>query len=728
MSSSAADTFSITEALASGPKAILYRGVRNSDGLPVILKVLDPRRSRPKDLEQLKHEYEIGTLLDSPAIVRAARPRDVRGHAGPRPGGLRRPVPRPPPRSADGGGALPPARDRASRRRSPRSTARTSSTRTSSPRTSSFGPDGEVKITDFGIASPPPARARRRAEPELDRGLVALHVAGADGADEPPRRQPHRSLLARRHLLPDAHGPAPLPGARSRWSGSTATSPARPRPPSRGRPRAARVLARIVLKLLAKMRRGPLPERSWPPARPRAVPRSSGGRAGRSSRSRSGQRDVSDRFQIPQKLYGREAEIADSCSGLRSRGRHGNTGARARLRLLRDRQVLARARAPPADRARARLLRLGQVRPVQARHPVRHVRPGLPRARRAKSSPRAKSASRRGGSGARSARSGPTGSSSSTSSRSSSSIIGPQPPVAELPPLEAQNRFHIVFRHFIGVFARKEHPLALFLDDLQWADSASLELIEDLVIHSGRRVTSSLLGAYRDNEVGPSHPLMLDAGQDPKGGRARSRDRPRPARREHLAEFVADTLHCRREERRAARGAGPREDGRQPLLRDPVPHHAPRRAPDRVRRARGGLALGRGEDPRQGFTDNVVDLMAGKLRRLPAATRGSADSSLRVSGAQTDLHTLAAICNQSEEETARTSRRPSAKGSCSAGTAYAFLHDRVQQAAYALIGDDENEGAPSRASDDFSSEASTREASRSGSSTSSASSIAASSS
>ena len=91
-------------------------------------------------------------------------------------------------------------------------------------------------------------------------------------------------------------------------------------------------------------------------------------------------------------------------------------------------------------------------------------------------------------------------------------IIGEQPPVPELPPQDAQRRFQLVFRRFIGVFARPEHPLALFLDDLQWLDSATLDLIEDLLTQSDVQHLM-LIGAYRDNEVNSSHPLMrkLDA-------------------------------------------------------------------------------------------------------------------------------------------------------------------------------------------------------------------------
>src|SRR5271170_2429267 len=91
-------------------------------------------------------------------------------------------------------------------------------------------------------------------------------------------------------------------------------------------------------------------------------------------------------------------------------------------------------------------------------------------------------------------------------------IIGEQPPVPELPPQQAQSRFQLVFRRFIAVFARAEHPLALFLDDLQWLDAATLDLIEDLLTQPDVQHLM-LIGAYRDNEVNSSHPLThkLDA-------------------------------------------------------------------------------------------------------------------------------------------------------------------------------------------------------------------------
>src|SRR6478752_320753 len=91
-------------------------------------------------------------------------------------------------------------------------------------------------------------------------------------------------------------------------------------------------------------------------------------------------------------------------------------------------------------------------------------------------------------------------------------IIGEQPEAPELPPQDQQARFQLVFRRFLGVFTRPEHPLALFVDDLQWLDSATLDLIEHLATNPevGHLL---LVGAYRENEIGPEHPLprMLEA-------------------------------------------------------------------------------------------------------------------------------------------------------------------------------------------------------------------------
>ena len=145
-------------------------------------------------------------------------------------------------------------------------------------------------------------------------------------------------------------------------------------------------------------------------------------------------------------------------------------------------------------------------------------------------------------------------------------IIGEQPPVPELEPQQAQTPFQLVFRRFIGVFARPEHPLALFLDDLQWLDAATLDLLEDLLTRSELQHLM-LVGAYRDNEVDATHPLMRKLEAIRQGGRTdavRSRWRRSPA--PHLGQLIADALHCEPERIRTTGAAGAGEDCRQPVL------------------------------------------------------------------------------------------------------------------------------------------------------------------
>src|SRR5262249_18707263 len=102
-------------------------------------------------------------------------------------------------------------------------------------------------------------------------------------------------------------------------------------------------------------------------------------------------------------------------------------------------------------------------------------------------------------------------------------------------------RFQLLLRRFIGVFARPEHPLALFLDDMQWLDAATLDLLEDLLTRSDLQHLM-LIRAYRDNEVTAAHPLMrkLDPSQ-PAGGKV-AEITLAPLSREHFGQLIADAL------------------------------------------------------------------------------------------------------------------------------------------------------------------------------------------
>ena len=155
-------------------------------------------------------------------------------------------------------------------------------------------------------------------------------------------------------------------------------------------------------------------------------------------------------------------------------------------------------------------------------------------------------------------------------------LIGEQPPVPELPPQQAQSRLQLVFRRFLGVFARPEHPLALFLDDLQWLDAATLDMLADLLTQADVQQLL-VIGAYRDNEVDSAHPLMRKLDAVRKEGALVQEISLAPLAREDLGRLIADTLSCA--PRRAARAGatGAREDGRQSVFRNSVHFCARRR-------------------------------------------------------------------------------------------------------------------------------------------------------
>jgi PAS domain S-box-containing protein len=120
-------------------------------------------------------------------------------------------------------------------------------------------------------------------------------------------------------------------------------------------------------------------------------------------------------------------------------------------------------------------------------------------------------------------------------------IIGPQPPVPVFGPAETQNRFNLVFQNFIKVFCEPEHPLVIFLDDLQWADSASLKLLQLLVTDEKIRHLL-IIGAYRDNEVEQSNPLYSLFQSLKSDGIKYSRRTLRPLESKHIHQWISETL------------------------------------------------------------------------------------------------------------------------------------------------------------------------------------------
>jgi len=201
-------------------------------------------------------------------------------------------------------------------------------------------------------------------------------------------------------------------------------------------------------------------------------------------------------------------------------------------------------------------------------------------------------------------------------------IIGEQPPVPDLPPQAAQGRFQLVLRRFIGVFARAEHPLALFLDDLQWLDAASLDFLEDLSTQPDVHHLM-LIGAYRDNEVDSTHPLWRRLEAIRLTGALVHEIVLAPLACEDLGQLIVDSLHCDAERAISLAQLVHEKTAGNPffviqfiyaLVEEQLltfDHNG----------ARWFWDLNRIHA--KGYTDNVVELMVGKLNRLPIQTQKS---------------------------------------------------------------------------------------------------------
>ncbi|WP_426295040.1 AAA family ATPase [Dyadobacter endophyticus] len=122
-------------------------------------------------------------------------------------------------------------------------------------------------------------------------------------------------------------------------------------------------------------------------------------------------------------------------------------------------------------------------------------------------------------------------------------LIGRQPAVERLSPLEAQNRFVNVFTNFINVFTKPEHPLVIFLDDLHWADLSSLRFLSR-VMHSVEGRNLLIIGTYRDNEVPAAHPLRTAIRELDKSQSRLTQIALLPLHKETISELVADTFSC----------------------------------------------------------------------------------------------------------------------------------------------------------------------------------------
>lgn len=267
-------------------------------------------------------------------------------------------------------------------------------------------------------------------------------------------------------------------------------------------------------------------------------------------------------------------------------------------------------------------------------------------------------------------------------------IIGKQPEVIEVSVEERKNHFFKVFKDFVRTFCEAQHPLIIFLDDLQWADLSCLKLIEILIDDS--QINNLLfIGAYRDNEIHEMHPLRFTLDKIQSENIVVNTICLKPLEPINIQQLVAETFHCDLNEANSLAELSHEKTGGNPLFLSQFLYSLYREHLIQLNKKEWRWQWNLERIKNSQITDSVVELIANRISKFPQNTIETLKLASCI-GSQFDLVTLSTVCKRNLRDTYSDISVALKEGmilpldnSISGG--YAFLHDRIQQAAYSLI-------------------------------------------
>jgi predicted ATPase/signal transduction histidine kinase len=680
-------SYTLRQRLYEANAGAAYRAVRVADQRPVILKVLDPLKCRARDVERLRNEYELEQALDGSAVVRPIALETLEGmpvlvmedFGGEPLERFRLPLPldRFLPLAVRIVAAIEHVHSRGLVHRDLR------------PENIVVSSAGDVRITNFGNASRLPREQMvvRSIARLTDDSLPYISPEQTGRVNRPvDRRSDLYSLGVTFYQL--LTGRLPF-GARDPLGWVHCHLARLPAPPTESALLLPEVVSNIVLKLLAK-----LPEDRYQSAAGLKYDLQRCLDAWQRERQIApfplGTRDWSDRLQVPRTLYGREADAAaliDAFERTAATGTPELTLVSGQAGVGKS-SLVQEVRKPAADRrgyfVSAKFDRYKREIPYLTfaevcREIVLDVL-----------SESADSLERWRGLALRSV--APNGQVLANMIPELGLFLGPQPPVEDLPPVEAENRVRFLFRRFLGVFAQPGRPLTIFLDDLQWADTASLRLLE-YVIGQPEAANLFIVCAYRDNEVSSSHPLTGMIARLLSVGAKVNHLLLRPLSPDNTVRLVADTVRSKPEDTVDLARLVHAKTGGNPFFAIQFLKELEHDRLIALSPQDGCWRWDITKIAEKGVTDNVVELMVNRLKLLPSATQEACRLCACV-GHVVDCGTLSTL-SPSGLAPLEDSLRPAVEEDLllRVENAYRFPHDRVHEAAYALIPESERAAA-----------------------------------